>query len=109
MSLFFLLLAKIPEFMKNSDRIVGGKFAPSNIPWQAQVFVNSLHECGATIIDAKTILSAAHCFYPSKEDIEKENIPKESQGKNYIKSMDVTIRVGFTDSENPGNMIQVCM
>ena len=39
--LFFLYLAKIPEFMANSDRIVGGQFAPTNIPWQAQVHIGT--------------------------------------------------------------------
>ena len=38
-------------------RIVGGKDAPYPIPWQA-----SIGSCGATILDAKTLLSAAHCF-----------------------------------------------
>ena len=41
-------------------RIVGGKDAPYPIPWQA-----SIGSCGATILDAKTLLSAAHCFASS--------------------------------------------
>ena len=41
----------MPDFMQNTDRIVGGESAPSMIPWQ--VFVTGF-SCGGTI------LSAAH-------------------------------------------------
>ena len=44
------------------NRIVGGKDAPSMIPWQVSVRNNGYHFCGGTILDSKTILSAAHCF-----------------------------------------------
>ena len=93
--------------MKNSDRITGGEFAPSNIPWQAQIHMGKnshfgqgfmeMHYCGATILDAKTILSAAHCFYALEEDIQKYDIPKKFKGKKFINAMDATIRVGFID------------
>ena len=43
--------------MLQGERIVGGKDAPYPIPWQAWI-----GGCGATILDAKTLLSAAHCF-----------------------------------------------
>ena len=118
MSLFFLLLAKIPEFMKKSDRIVGGHFAPSYIPWQAQVFLGiesywsqgeEEHQCGATILDAKTILSAAHCFFADKSFIQKWNVPEKYHGKKFINAMDATIRVGFTDQSNPGPTFQVML
>ena len=53
----------MPSFMQNLDqiaggkpRIVGGKPAPSMIPWQV-----SIGGCGGTILDSCTILSAAHC------------------------------------------------
>ena len=45
-----------------SDRIVGGQSAPSPIPWQVSVREATGHFCGGTILDAKTIMSAAHCF-----------------------------------------------
>ena len=48
----------MPGFMQNADRIFGGESAPSMIPWQ--VFVTGF-SCGGAIIDACTILSAAHC------------------------------------------------
>ena len=53
--------ATIPTFMQNEDRIVGGKPAPDMIPWQVYVYTGSGSMCGGTIIDACTILSAAHC------------------------------------------------
>ena len=44
------------------QRIVQGVTAVSPIPWQASVFIANSYRCGGTILDASTILSAAHCF-----------------------------------------------
>ena len=42
-----------------TSEIVGGQSAPSPIPWQVSIQgVN----CGGTILDAFTVLSAGHCF-----------------------------------------------
>ena len=49
------------------SRIIQGHTAPGHIPWQAQLRLGSPSNfrgiCGGTIIDAKTILTAAHCYY----------------------------------------------
>merc|ERR1712212_350725 len=50
------------------ERIVNGQQAPSPIPWQAHMRQGSPTGgfgffCGGTILDAKTILTAAHCYY----------------------------------------------
>merc|ERR550534_2269040 len=56
--------AVMPTFMRDATRfvtseIVGGHSAPSPIPWQVSIQgVN----CGGTILDAYTVLSAGHCF-----------------------------------------------
>ena len=50
--------------MATDNRIVGGQDALSPIPWQVSVQVSSFSFCGATILDASTLLSAAHCFFP---------------------------------------------
>ena len=62
----------MPNFMTETNRfdpeeIVGGKPAPSPIPWQVSVqrgdYQNGYsHFCGATILDEFTLISAAHCF-----------------------------------------------
>ena len=58
----------MPDFMTRAKRhlnpveIVGGQDAPSPIPWQVTVRYFESHFCGATILDASTLLSAAHCF-----------------------------------------------
>jgi len=60
--------------MKNamSNRIINGQFVPSPIPWQIRLHVtfNSIgfatSFCGGTILDEKTILTAAHCFFHKK-------------------------------------------
>merc|ERR1712086_774583 len=82
--------AKIPAWMKAAmgkapagDRIVGGTNAAGVVPWQVSIrdnesgaddngkpYEKNLHFCGGTILDAKTILSAAHCFpNGQKEDL----------------------------------------
>ena len=53
--------------MKSTGRlhpaeIVGGQLAPSPIPWQAAIHRGDSFICGATILDAFSALSAAHCF-----------------------------------------------
>jgi len=53
-----------PGFM-TGDRIVGGEAAPTPIPWQVSVRQGQSgwgHFCGGTILDAKTVMCAAHCF-----------------------------------------------
>ena len=51
-----------------ANKIVNGKTAPSPIPWQVHLRQGSptgifWYFCGGTIIDAKTILTAAHCYH----------------------------------------------
>ena len=49
----------------HKQRIVGGVSAESPIPWQVAVVTKKTEGyslCGGSILDDKTILSAAHCF-----------------------------------------------
>jgi len=63
--------AKIPSWIKSKlsfMRIVNGQTAQAPIPWQAHMRQGSPtggfgYFCGGTIIDAKTILTAAHCYH----------------------------------------------
>jgi len=67
--------AKIPSWMKTAmqqtsgfERIINGKKAPTPIPWQVHLrqgnpFTRFTYFCGGTILDSKTILTAAHCYY----------------------------------------------
>lgn len=51
--------------MTSADRIVGGENAPTPIPWQVSVRQGTGgggHFCGGTILDATTVMCAAHCF-----------------------------------------------
>ena len=50
------------RFLDEENRIIGGASAPSAIPWQVSIRKYGSHFCGGTILDSKTILSAAHCF-----------------------------------------------
>jgi secreted trypsin-like serine protease len=70
--------------MTSADRIVGGEDAPSPIPWQVSVRSGSFHFCGATILDASTLLCAAHCFYQSSasgKSIRAGSVQKGSGGQ----------------------------
>ena len=73
--------ATIPSFMQNEDRIVGGEPAPSMIPWQVVVYTGSGKMCGGTIIDACTILSAAHCKITTKGIIRAGSLDRSSGGQ----------------------------
>ena len=57
----------MPSFMRSASRldpaeIIGGQLSPSPIPWQAAIQDGDSFICGATILDAFSVLSAAHCF-----------------------------------------------
>jgi secreted trypsin-like serine protease len=70
--------------MTSADRIVGGEDAPSPIPWQVSVRTGSFHFCGATILDASTLLCAAHCFHQSSasgKSIRAGSVQKGSGGQ----------------------------
>ena len=92
--------------MTSSDRIVGGQEAPSPVPFQVSVQDSehylelehgTLHFCGATILDASTLLSAAHCFYnPNALDGDSPKLTARGQ---------YTIRAGSLEKYSGG---QVC-
>ena len=89
--------------MLNPDRIVNGQDAKQGIPWQVSIrsghsiFGGDGHWCGGTILDAKTILSAAHCFYDGKY----------GHGKEYVKILKPFIKAGIIDIKGNGPNAQV--
>ena len=75
-----------PDF-ELQKRIVGGKDAVSNIPWQVLIIINNERMCGGTILDNMTILSAAHCY----DDYENPNYTPSiiyAGSTNYVVSED---------------------
>ena len=90
--------------MLDADRIVGGQDASSEIPWQVSVRAGNdmyntggfliassgSHWCGGTILDAKTILSAAHCFFADGANL-------GNSGKEFVNILKPSIKVGLTD------------
>ena len=66
--ILFSFLADIPSFMLGTGRIVGGE-KNSTIPWQVSVQKYNNHICGATILNGKTLLSAASCYHDTGYEI----------------------------------------
>ncbi|XP_060035995.1 transmembrane protease serine 13 isoform X3 [Erinaceus europaeus] len=53
-----------------AGRIVGGALASENKwPWQVSLHYGTTHICGGTLIDAQWVLTAAHCFFVTREKI----------------------------------------
>ena len=67
--------------MQNTDRIVGGEAAPSMIPWQVALLSGNFQFCGATILDASTLLCAAHCTPQTSHSIRVGSTSKTSGGQ----------------------------
>lgn len=76
-----------------ASRIVNGEEAgPGEFPWQAGmvvVFPGNLlataPSCGGTILTAKTVLTAAHCFYDHKNHVRSTYDWAVMYGTNYLK------------------------
>lgn len=56
-----------------SDRIEGGiKSEKGEFPFHAAVYINSLYQCGGSILSEKIIITAAHCLVVGTTVQEKE-------------------------------------
>ena len=78
--------------MTSSDRIIDGETAPFPIPWQISLQYQGFtgaHTCGGSVLDSKTIVTAAHCT--------------DSEGMDYS---EWTIRAGDTNKRE-GQVIQI--
>merc|ERR1712083_873402 len=71
----------MPQFMLDTDRIVGGEAAPSPVPWQVAVLSGSFQYCGATILDATTVLCAAHCDVSTSDKIRAGSVNRKNGGQ----------------------------
>ena len=80
MYVLFMYLADMPQFM-GGDRIVGGAAAPSMIPWQVAILSGDFQFCGGTVLDACTVLSAAHCQITTSNSIRAGSLDKTSGGQ----------------------------
>ena len=75
------ILASMPTFMQNANRIVGGEAAPEMIPWQVAMLSGSFQFCGGTVLDSCTVLTAAHCGINTGHSIRAGSTNKQSGGQ----------------------------
>ena len=68
-------LADIPEWMSPQlpwrPRVGRGKKASKPLPWQVRLRLDGRDWCGGTIVDHKTVITAAHCVdnHPDGEGV----------------------------------------
>ena len=61
--IFACSLADIPNWIlpKWRPRVGRGKTALKPLPWQVRLRIDGIDWCGGTIVDHKTVITAAHC------------------------------------------------
>ncbi|GLH06567.1 Trypsin-1 [Gryllus bimaculatus] len=76
------------KFIEPEDRIVGGtETTITDFPFAVSLEYQGNHSCGGSIISEKYILTAAHCYHASAKDY--------------------TVRVGSSERENGGTVLEV--
>merc|ERR1712083_361762 len=118
--------ATIPSWMKTAmsavtgfDRIINGAKASSPIPWQAHIRETGHTDgggfCGGTILDATTVLTAAHCFWNngvtitdfSKYFIAAGHTKVTDSAAQTAKVKSVTLHPNFDQSKSGANDIAI--
>jgi len=94
----------MPSYM-SGNRIVGGAAAPSAIPYQVsfrQCTSGGCHFCGGTIVDAKTVVSAAHCTTVNS-DLSSRYIMAGATDRFSSAGQVIQVDKGIWNSEMPYN------
>ena len=65
----------LPEEREESERVTGGRGVEHGLlPWQASIRLQgpsqTYHHCGAIIISPYHVLTAAHCLWPHRDNME---------------------------------------
>ena len=102
----------------SNQRIIGGINATAPVPWQISLLRRDstndppfLHNCGGTIIDRKTILTAAHCFMDEETrqlitDVNEFTlsfgiVQKDNTNNELIKPKNITLHESYEYGQEP--------
>lgn len=93
----FLLLASVngakPKQNEVQPRIIGGRVAEDNYPFIASLLADTIfglyHSCGGSIINQRTVVTAAHCLHNTTASRLKVHVGEKSRTVNEGEVFDV--------------------